>query len=378
MPDITIVKLKIRRGTDLQRQSVVLEQGELGLTVDTKRVFVGDGVTSGGNVVGNKVWPPITATGVTRASLTNAVIGDIVSDHNLLYQLVGANVSTDWTYIGPQVDNATLTLSGANNILAIPDYGITGSKFGASAAFNGLAVTGGVGIGANVDGTTIVVNGSNQLAVSSIDQNNIVTSALGNGLQGGSGTAISLNVDPTTFGYLSGSSVLSITAVPANTVKVSSLSSTGFVGIGLNTNNNLLNTTIQGVDSTLAFTAPNIGLKSGYAAGASTPTHWQSTIFDTYGRIQTTVSTIVTTLTANNAVASISGFNGAPNQISKGYGNYGLHQTLVPVLSADVNGTLHTMTLSSAGFIVFASTSTQNGSAFTVDKFAIPVFSLPQ
>ena len=29
MPDIEIVKLKLRRGTDAQRQTVTLEQGEL-------------------------------------------------------------------------------------------------------------------------------------------------------------------------------------------------------------------------------------------------------------------------------------------------------------------------------------------------------------
>ena len=52
MPDIEIVKLKLRRGTDSQRENVVLEQGELGYTTDSKRVFVGDGFLSGGNVVG--------------------------------------------------------------------------------------------------------------------------------------------------------------------------------------------------------------------------------------------------------------------------------------------------------------------------------------
>ena len=38
MPDIEIVKLKLRRGTDAQRQTVKLEQGELGYTTDAKRV----------------------------------------------------------------------------------------------------------------------------------------------------------------------------------------------------------------------------------------------------------------------------------------------------------------------------------------------------
>ena len=54
MADITIVKLKVRRGTDAQRKTIVLDQGEVGYTLDTKRLFVGDGSKLGGNVVGKQ------------------------------------------------------------------------------------------------------------------------------------------------------------------------------------------------------------------------------------------------------------------------------------------------------------------------------------
>ena len=40
MADITIVKFKVRRGTDSERERVVLDQGEIGYTIDTKRLFV--------------------------------------------------------------------------------------------------------------------------------------------------------------------------------------------------------------------------------------------------------------------------------------------------------------------------------------------------
>ena len=43
--------LKLRRGTDAERLSVTPEIGELVYTTDTKRIFVGDGATAGGNVV---------------------------------------------------------------------------------------------------------------------------------------------------------------------------------------------------------------------------------------------------------------------------------------------------------------------------------------
>jgi hypothetical protein len=46
------MSLRLRRGTDAQRQTVTLDQGELVYTTDTLKVFVGDGVTSGGNNIG--------------------------------------------------------------------------------------------------------------------------------------------------------------------------------------------------------------------------------------------------------------------------------------------------------------------------------------
>ena len=50
----TIIKLLFRRGTDTERQSVTFALGEPGFTTDTKRFFVGDGVTTGGIPIGIK------------------------------------------------------------------------------------------------------------------------------------------------------------------------------------------------------------------------------------------------------------------------------------------------------------------------------------
>ena len=51
--DKTILKILVRRGLEEERQSVRLDEGELGYTIDSKRLFVGDGLGGGGNVVGN-------------------------------------------------------------------------------------------------------------------------------------------------------------------------------------------------------------------------------------------------------------------------------------------------------------------------------------
>ena len=50
----TLLKLLVRRGTDVDRQLITLDQGELGYTTDSKRLFVGDGSTLGGTIAGNK------------------------------------------------------------------------------------------------------------------------------------------------------------------------------------------------------------------------------------------------------------------------------------------------------------------------------------
>jgi hypothetical protein len=49
----TVVKIILRRGQNADRENIILSNGELGYVQDTQRVFVGDGVTFGGNLVGN-------------------------------------------------------------------------------------------------------------------------------------------------------------------------------------------------------------------------------------------------------------------------------------------------------------------------------------
>ena len=61
MADVSIVKLKVRRGSDAQRKTITLDQGELGYTLDTKRFYIGDGSTVGGYVIGSKVAGPFTS-----------------------------------------------------------------------------------------------------------------------------------------------------------------------------------------------------------------------------------------------------------------------------------------------------------------------------
>lgn len=79
----TLLKLLVRRGDDLDRQNVTLSEGELGYTTDGKRLFIGDGSTLGGNVVGN-IYQGSQADHTT---VTDAVEGDIVFNNtsNTIY-----------------------------------------------------------------------------------------------------------------------------------------------------------------------------------------------------------------------------------------------------------------------------------------------------
>lgn len=69
----TIIKLLFRRGTDTERQSVVFSLGEPGFTTDTNRLFIGDGVTTGGIPIGVKFYGLLA----TAPDPTGALIGDL-------------------------------------------------------------------------------------------------------------------------------------------------------------------------------------------------------------------------------------------------------------------------------------------------------------
>lgn len=340
MPDITIIKLKVRRGTDAQRKTVTLEQGEVGYTTDTKRVFVGDGTVLGGNIIGNIVHSPLTTPGA-RTGLTAAVKGDLVYENNLLYQLSGTNYNqiSAWGFIGSQTDESTLTYTGSN--LSIKNNGITGTKFAPSAASGGLVATTNNGISANVDNVTLLVTSTNQLSVGSIDQRNISSSALGNGLQGGSGTVISVKADLNYLGF--NSTTLTLCALPPSTVTLATLNPS-LTGAGLQISGSQLQTVVQDVDNiTLERVVNTVRLKS---LGSSGYAPFSNIYYNQYGQITSLSSTIINDLSCSQSSSDrLSVFNG--NVFQTTFSN----QTIIPVLSTEGGSTV-TVNLTSAGYII--------------------------
>lgn len=340
MPDITIIKLKVRRGTDAQRKTITLEQGEVGYTIDTKRVYVGDGNILGGNIIGNIAHSPLTTSGA-RIGLINAVKGDTVYENNLLYQLSGTdyNKLSCWGFIGTKADNSALTYTGSS--LTIKDNGITGNKFAASAASYGLIATATNGIAANVDNITLTVTSSNLLSVGSIDQKNISSSALGDGLQGGDGTVISVNADGNYFGF--NSTVLTLCALPPSTVTLNTLNPS-LTGAGLQITGSQLQTVVQDVDGVTLERVSNIAqLKSIGSAGYAP---FSNIYYNQYGQITSLSSTIVNDLScARSSSDRLSVFNG--NVFQTTFTN----QTIIPTISSESWGT-ETINLTSAGYII--------------------------
>lgn len=138
MPTVDVAKIKLRRGANTDRKLVILDNGELGYTTDTTRVYVGNGSLKGGNPVGVFNFNDEARTNISV--INKAEVGDLIYDTNLLYALSGNDPASldNWYQISPRVDGTTIQYN-ASNQLAVLTSGI---------------VTGGNSI--NVDGTGVV------------------------------------------------------------------------------------------------------------------------------------------------------------------------------------------------------------------------------
>jgi len=342
MPDVEIVKLKLRRGTDVQRQTVTLEQGEMGYTTDRKRVWVGDGFTPGGHVAGNLVYAPLTSS--AKTSLAQAVQNDLVYENNLLYQLSGTDSAllSSWAFIGSQTDTASISYD-VNNKLHV----VTGAISASSLNSNVVATNGGItlnpvqGLSAAVDGTSIRVNSTTgQLSVLGAP---IPATCIGNGLSGGGVEPVGLFTS-NSFGLPFGK--LSFCNAPCNTVCACAIVASTVTN-GLVVNN----------------TANTLGMAT-IGAGESKPLN--TTTFDQFGRVTGTTNAITSNLSGiNTSGAGATFFGDLIDTTSVG-------RTVVCAQSgsfaADTGSNIAAVTicLCSAGFITIDSG--------TCGKLAIPVY----
>ena len=137
----SLLRLLVRRGNNADRVGAVLAQGELGYTTDTKKLYVGDGSTAGGILIGN-VFAGSTSNVTT---LTNVSPGDQAfdDDNKLLYRFKSGN-STDinnWEVIGGVYTAGDTTLLQTGNTFTVGV--VSASNIDPGIVGNSLTFTGG-------------------------------------------------------------------------------------------------------------------------------------------------------------------------------------------------------------------------------------------
>ena len=213
----TLLKLLVRRGTNEDRKNITLDEGELGYTSDTERLFIGDGTTVGGNLIGTKFLgsnPDIT--------VVTGEINDLAfdNDHNTLQRIKQNNGSDalDWETISNLViaGDETLQIDSAQRIIVgtLSAGNFSADSLGNSIeldANNRIALSGGINIDEitqrTVDATSYLTIPS-KLKISSINydfpsiapstNNSLLISDTNNQLSWGLPTVISSTVPTTT------------------------------------------------------------------------------------------------------------------------------------------------------------------------------------
>jgi len=256
----SILKLLVRRGADLDRKSIILSQGELGYTIDGKRLFVGDGTTAGGQVAGSIFFG--VATNTSPYTLTElgvkSNIGDTIysSVSSLYYVLTGTNAASLSSYLPVggsnivKVDNSSITKSTNGTLSLLP---LSAGAFDSKIFTNGLSAIGDtLQLGPAIYVTSID-SGNSFLTIGS---KNSQTTLSGNGVSVNSSAMITLSSK--TFTKLYASSI--------------SLSSNS-----LNINNNTLTFTDNSLGEGLLYRQVGTGLISTKTPG-STLTFFSSAI----------------------------------------------------------------------------------------------------
>lgn len=112
--------IRVRRGTDAQRLTVVLEDGEIAWTTDTQEFYVGDGVTLGGVLIGPSTGAFVP---ITRNLTINGTTQDLSVDRTwsvgTVTSVSGTGTVSGLTLSGTVTGSGNLTLGGALTLTAL-------------------------------------------------------------------------------------------------------------------------------------------------------------------------------------------------------------------------------------------------------------------
>jgi len=336
--EIKIVKFKARRGTNEQRKSAILEQGEFVYTLDTKRLYVGNGVLSGGDSPTSRIFPPVNSK--EDLYVLQAEVGDMAPIDQTLYQLIAQ----------PSDDGSNWIPLSTNPVTSISLSSLSASQLNPNSFLNGIKIEN-YQIQADINTKSLEIS-ANKISIkqAGIDEREISSTSFGNGISGGSGQKIFLNVDTNYFNF----------DIDTGKLTINESLSSQIIDVD--------DETITNVGGTISQT--NIGA-DGYSEFASLST-------DEYGRVIDLGSAFYDTLTGFDAINPI--FNGTPIHSLSG-GIDGLNLTVLSALSTfsyidefdnEISDTV-VITLSSAGFITFEG-NTFSRSGQEIGRYAIPIF----
>lgn len=361
MPEFFISKVKFRRGTNNQRVTTRLDQGEPAYTIDTNRLYIGNGVLSGGISVTQKNHTPLT--NYSSLSNTYSEVGDIASIDNIWYQLT-ANPYTNianWGRIATKVSQEFEYDSFSTINLKLSS--LSASKINPSTVTNGLFINDGklqVNYNSNFFGLS-----SNKLSLNanSITTRELLSSSFGNGLSGGNNNIIQLRIDPNNFTFVGGVLTANYTSL-YNTISSFSGKSKFFAPV-----------TVYSSLTSLSANGGDISTFDGIlyqmnGSSSAVLSAWEN-ISDRKAVQRSAFTTLTgnSTLNATNSLSSI--FNGTPSHTITG-AIPGLQLTRFEAISSNGVSTV-TITLSSAGFLAYEGDFTsKTGQPF--GRFAIPIF----
>ena len=361
MPDFYISKIKIRRGTNDQRKSVRLDQGEPAYTTDTNRLYVGNGVLSGGVSVTTKNHVPLT--NFSSLSATYSEIGDIASIDNIFYQLT-ANPYTDITTWGRIATKVSQEFEyDSSSTINLKLSGLSASKINPNSVDNGLFINNNK-LQVNYNPTFFGLS-ANKLSLNSasITTRELLSSSFGNGLSGGNGNTISLKINPTNFSFVSGALNANYTSLYQS---ISSYSGKSKFFPPVSLYNSLTTLSADGND---VSTFDGV-LYQMNGSSANVLSSW--TDISDKKAVQRSVFNTLTgssSLNSNNTLSSI--FNGTPAHTITG-AIPGLELTKFEAISSNGISTV-TMTLTSAGFLAYEGDFTSK-TGQPIGRFAIPIF----
>lgn len=229
--------IRIRRGTNADRITVVLESGEVAYTTDTKMFYIGDGTTLGGTLIGPSAagavaWGAITGTLASQTDL-NTALGTKVTGNTAITGATKTKITYDskgLVTVGADATTADIAASTNKNYVTDAQQTVitntSGTNTGDQSLANTSDSTSHTATLSATGGSIKLVEGSNiTLTTTGTTADGIITIASTGG--GGSGTVTSVAaLTLGTSGTDLSSSVATGTTTPVITLNVPDASAT--------------------------------------------------------------------------------------------------------------------------------------------------------